>query len=574
MKLIMKYLLRYKILFFANIVAVILIALAELGIPLLIGQLVDDVLPLASIDAVYQLIISFIIIAVVGILGNLLINFASAKSAAHILRDLRNDLFIKFQEFSSYEVQQISVSSMMTRTTSDVYQILNFVTSFYRSAVMAPIMFIISAILVVRTAPKLSAGILLILPLIIIVIMVIFLISKKLSNRQQKNLDLINHTTRENLTGVRVVRAFRKNAYEAKRFNQANIAYTDTSTKLFRLMTSVEPVFFFLLNISVVITLYLGSGYIDKGEVTNGQLIAFNDFQFHIMFSILVFSMLFMLLPRAIVSARRISEILEKEPMIKNHEKAINQLEPIENIVFDRVSFKYPDGENYVLKDISFTVRKGQTIAFIGSTGSGKSTLIQLIPRLYEQSEGKIQINGIDHRMIDLSLLRNRIGYMLQKPLLFKGTILDNIKYGYEKASFEEVQKAAQIAQAEDFILKKEKQYEDEVSELGSNLSGGQKQRLSIARAIVKNPDIYVFDDSFSALDYETDANLRKALYHHASDKIICIVAQRVSSIVSADIIVVLDEGKIVDMGKHDTLLKTSKIYQEIALSQTMKESD
>lgn len=574
MKLIMKYLLRYKILFFANIVAVILIALAELGIPLLIGQLVDDVLPLASIDAVYQLIISFIIIAVVGILGNLLINFASAKSAAHILRDLRNDLFIKFQEFSSYEVQQISVSSMMTRTTSDVYQILNFVTSFYRSAVMAPIMFIISAILVVRTAPKLSAGILLILPMIIIVIMVIFLISKKLSNRQQKNLDLINHTTRENLTGVRVVRAFRKNAYEAKRFNQANIAYTDTSTKLFRLMTSVEPVFFFLLNISVVITLYLGSGYIDKGEVTNGQLIAFNDFQFHIMFSILVFSMLFMLLPRAIVSARRISEILEKEPMIKNHEKAINQLEPIENIVFDRVSFKYPDGENYVLKDISFTVRKGQTIAFIGSTGSGKSTLIQLIPRLYEQSEGKIQINGIDHRMIDLSLLRNRIGYMLQKPLLFKGTILDNIKYGYEKASFEEVQKAAQIAQAEDFILKKEKQYEDEVSELGSNLSGGQKQRLSIARAIVKNPDIYVFDDSFSALDYETDANLRKALYHHASDKIICIVAQRVSSIVSADIIVVLDEGKIVDMGKHDTLLKTSKIYQEIALSQTMKESD
>lgn len=574
MKLIMKYLLRYKILFFANIVAVILIALAELGIPLLIGQLVDDVLPLASIDAVYQLIISFIIIAVVGILGNLLINFASAKSAAHILRDLRNDLFIKFQEFSSYEVQQISVSSMMTRTTSDVYQILNFVTSFYRSAVMAPIMFIISAILVVRTAPKLSAGILLILPMIIIVIMVIFLISKKLSNRQQKNLDLINHTTRENLTGVRVVRAFRKNAYEAKRFNQANIAYTDTSTKLFRLMTSVEPVFFFLLNISVVITLYLGSGYINEGEVTNGQLIAFNDFQFHIMFSILVFSMLFMLLPRAIVSARRISEILEKEPMIKNHEKAINQLEPIENIVFDQVSFKYPDGENYVLKDISFTVRKGQTIAFIGSTGSGKSTLIQLIPRLYEQSEGKIQINGIDHRMIDLSLLRNRIGYMLQKPLLFKGTILDNIKYGYEKASFEEVQKAAQIAQAEDFILKKEKQYEDEVSELGSNLSGGQKQRLSIARAIVKNPDIYVFDDSFSALDYETDANLRKALYHHASDKIICIVAQRVSSIVSADIIVVLDEGKIVDMGKHDTLLTTSKIYQEIALSQTMKESD
>ncbi|CCV63947.1 ABC transporter, permease/ATP-binding protein [Alteracholeplasma palmae J233] len=572
MKLIFKYLKKYKGLFLLNIVAIFLVASAELGLPFIISRIIDEGIAKKEMDVVYQFVIWLVSVAILGAIGNIVLNYCASRTAAYIMKDLRNDIFAKVQTFSPNEIQDIGISSIITRTTTDVFQILNFVSTFYRSAVLAPIMLILTVILIIIRAPQLALSTIFVVPIVVIGLFIIIKVTKKLSERQQKNLDQLNLVTRENLTGVRVIRAFRKGPYEQERFSKVNDSYTNTSIKLFRIMVSIEPVFYFLLNVSILILMWFGAKYIEAQTISLGQLVEFLDYQFHVMFSILTFSLLFMMFPRTMVSSRRIKELLEKEPVIKNIENPITEIEPIHEVSFNNVTFKYPDADEPVLKNINLKAKKGEVIAFVGSTGSGKSTLINLIPRLYDVTEGNISFNGEDIKNLDLNLLRSKIGFILQKALLFNGTIASNILFGKEDATEEEMIEAAKIAQSYEFIQSKEKGLEDRVSELGSNLSGGQKQRLSITRAVVKKPDVYIFDDSFSALDYKTDFELRKALFSKTKESIVFIVAQRLSSIVAADKIVVLHHGQVVAIGKHEELIKNCQIYQEIALSQNLIE--
>ena len=580
MKLIFKYLMKHKKFFFLNLIAIFAVAAAELGIPLVISKIIDETLPssdlpLGNMDLLYKYALYLGIVAIVGAIGNIVTNYASVKTSTLILVDIRNDVFRKVQTFAPEEISQFGISSLITRTTSDVFQILNFVSTFYRVAFMAPALMIISLFLIAKNTPALLPSTLISIPIVVIGIAIVVIISKPLSERQQLNLDHLNLVTRENLKGVRVVRAFRKSEYEAKRFEESNERYTSTAMKLFKLMTTTEPVFFFTLDVIVAITLYFaGQEVLNSGgtTLTIGNITEFFDYQFLVMFSILNFSMLFILFPRTMVSSKRISEVLDADVSIKNKENALTFVEKKGTLEFKNVSFKYTDGEVYVLKDISFKAKKGDTVAFIGSTGSGKSTLINLVPRLFNATEGEVLIDGVNVNDYELSYLRSKIGFIPQKAILFEGTIADNIRFGKHDATIEEVMAAAKIAQAHDFIIGKENGYDDLISEMGANLSGGQRQRISIARAIIKNPDIYIFDDSFSALDFKTDAVLRKALGEVSKNAITLIVAQRITSIVNADLIVVLNEGEIVCQGRHEDLIKSCEIYQQIAASQLSEE--
>lgn len=578
MKLIFDYLMRHKKYFFLNIIAVIFVAAAELGIPLVVSTIIDkglseDAIASGNTIVLKQAVIMLIVVAIVGGIGNVVTNYASTKTSTLILLDLRNDIFRKVQTFSSEEMSDYGVSSLITRTTSDVYQILNFVATFYRVAFMAPALITISIILILTRTPTLIVSTLISIPIIIAGIALVVILSKPLSKRQQKNLDDLNLITRENLTGVRVVRAFRKSEYEAERFDGANTRYTSTSERLFKIMTATEPIFFLVLNVVVVLTMFMGGkNVVTNSGLTVGKLTEFFDYQFLVSFSILTFSMLFILYPRTMVSAGRISSILNREVKIQNNAQALTNVEKKGTLEFNNVSFAFHDSELPVLKNINLSFKRGETIAFIGSTGSGKSTLINLIPRLFDVTEGEILLDGVNVKDFDLAYLRNKIGFIAQKALLFNDTIANNIRYGKHDATMEEIIEAAKIAQAHDFILGKENGYDDLVTEMGANLSGGQKQRISIARALIKKPDIYIYDDSFSALDLKTDATLRKAIEPLSKDAITLIVAQRVSSIVNVDKIVVLNEGEIIGLGKHDELMKSCQIYKEIAYSQLSEE--
>ena len=379
----------------------------------------------------------------------------------------------------------------------------------------------------------------------------------------------MNRIIRENITGVRVVRAFRKDKDETDRFKVTNEEYAEVSKKLFKVMARAEPLFFFILNTSALIIAWVSAGMVETGAMGVGTVVAFFEYQFQALFSLLLFSIVFIMYPRAAVSARRIQEVLDKEPLITNPENGIKEGQTSEPLVeFENVDFAYPDSESKVLEGINFSAKKGEMVAFIGSTGSGKSTLINLIVRFYDVSSGSIKVDGVDVRDYDLYALRDKVGFIPQKALLFSGSISENIRYGKEAALDTEVVDSAKIASADDFIQKKTHKYDEWLSEGGSNVSGGQKQRLSIARALVRRPDIYIFDDSFSALDYKTDATIRKNLKEITKDSIVFVVAQRISSIVEADRIIVLNEGTIVGNGSHLELMKTCSIYQEIAKSQ------
>lgn len=572
MKLIIRYLFKYKKLFIINIVSVFLVASAELGIPFLVANIIDKGIASKDMGVIYTYLGYLVIVAILGAIGNVVLNYCSARTSSYILKDLRNEIFAKVQTFSPAEMQEFGVSSIISRTSTDVFQILNFVSTFYRSAILAPIMLILSITLIALRAPQLSVSLFVVVPVIITILVIVVKITDKLSERQQKQLDKLNLVTRENLTGVRVIRAFRKSQFEEEKFLGVNNDYTNNSVKLFRIMVSIEPVFFFLLNSSILILMYLGAGYIETGQISLGQLVEFLDYQFHVMFSILTFSLLFMMFPRTMVSARRITQILEKESKIKNKQNPIKETTPFKELTFENVSFKYPDASESILKNINFTAKQGETIAFVGSTGSGKSTIINLIPRLYDVTAGSIKINGENIMDYDLKLLRSKIGFIAQKALLFKGDIEKNLRFGKDDALEEDFINASKTAQAFEFINEKPNKFKEPISELGSNLSGGQKQRLSIARAIIKNPDIYVFDDSFSALDYKTDFELRKALSTITEESIVFIVAQRLSSITSADKIVVMHQGEMIDLGKHEELLERCQIYREIAQSQHLVE--
>ena len=572
MKLILHYLKNYKLLFFINVLSVFGFALVELGIPTIVAQMIDVGVMQQDQDYIYQMGLVILIISILGVAGTILLGYCCARISTAITRDIRNDIFRKAQQFTAHEFNQFGISSMITRTNNDAFQIQMFVNVLLRTALMTPVMFIISFIMTARASLPLSGIIAATIPLIIFGVFIVAKISKPISEKQQRSLDTLNRISRENLSGIRVIRSFDNDGYEQERFNACNHDFTGYSKKLFKLMSLTSPIFFMLMNVAGLCIFYVASLLIADGNLQVGQLVAFMDYLFHAMFSIMLFCTVFMMYPRAEVSAKRITEVFTTKPLIQNPKQGVCQGNEAGSIVFDDVTFVYPDGEEPVLKHVSFAAQKGETIAFIGSTGSGKSTLINLIPRFYDVSEGQIRIDGVDVKDYDVFALRAKLGVIPQKAMLFSGTIKDNICFGKPDASEEEILHAIKVAQAYDFIMEKEHGLKEDISEGATNVSGGQKQRLSIARALIRRPDIYIFDDSFSALDFKTDATLRKELKKETRDAIVMVVAQRISSIMDADRIVVLNEGEVVGIGTHRELLKSCAIYHEIALSQLSEE--
>ncbi|EPA8264708.1 multidrug efflux ABC transporter subunit EfrA [Enterococcus hirae] len=573
MKLMWHYTMRYKKYLLLNFICVFGFILIELGLPTILARMIDVGIRNNDFGYVKQQGILMVVITVVGIIMNILLGYFGSRITTNIVADIRDDLFKKIQSYSHQEYETLGVASLITRTTNDAYQIMLFLQNILRIGFMTPMMFVVSLYMVMRTSVSLSYYVIGALPFLLLSVVAIAKFSEPLSKKQQKNLDKINSILRENLSGLRVIRAFVNEKFEEKRFAKVNDNYTKSSKSLFRLMAVAQPGFYFLFNIVMVLIIWSGAVQIDAGSLQVGDLIAFIEYIFHALFSFMLFASVFMMYPRAAVSAGRIQEALDASPSIKEDPKGVSETKTKGYIEFKNVTFAYPGhSQEPVIRNVSFTASPGETVAFIGSTGSGKSTLIQLIPRFYDVSDGEILIDGVDVRDYRLSKLRDKIGFIPQKALLFTGTIADNLRYGKEDATQEEMERAAEIAQATDFISKKTDGYDELLSEGGANFSGGQKQRLAIARAIIRRPEIYIFDDSFSALDYQTDAKLRARLKKETTESTVLIVAQRVGTIMHADKIIVLNEGEVVGIGTHRELLENCPIYYDIAASQLSKE--
>lgn len=493
----------------------------------------------------------------------------SAKLAARLSRILRDHIFKKVMDFTNSEFDKFSTASLITRSTNDIQQIQMFVTMMFRIVVFAPLMGLGGIYKVLKTNVDMTWTIAIGVVAIMTVILVLFTVAMPKFKVLQKLIDRLNLVSREILTGLPVIRAFSTEKHEKERFDTANKNLMKTNLFVNRAMTFMMPLMMLIMNVMTVLIVYVGADNIDLGRMQVGDLMAFIQYAMQIIMSFLFISMVSIMMPRAQVAAERVNEILDMEIMIKDPKQPKEFLnEKKGEVEFKHVSFRYPDAGEDMLHDISFTAPSGKTTAFIGSTGSGKSTLINLIPRFFDVTEGSILVDGVDIREVKQSDLRDKLGYVPQKGVLFSGTIDSNLRYGKEDASEEEVKKAARIAQAADFIEDKKEAYDSPIAQGGSNVSGGQKQRLSIARAVAKDPEIYIFDDSFSALDYKTDVTLRQALARETKGSTTLIVAQRISTILHADQIVVLDEGRVVGTGTHEELLESCPVYLQIAKSQ------
>lgn len=573
LKLMWNYTKKYKKLVFLNFICVFGFVLIELGLPTILAQMIDKGIAQNDFEVVKRYGVLMLVICLIGLVALIFLAYCGSKITTGIVRDIRDDLFEKTQSFSHREYDQFGVSSLVTRTTNDAFQVMQFMQMILRMGMMTPLMFISSFIMIIRTSPSLSGVVFIAVPFLLVGVLIIGKKSEPLSEKQQANLDAINLNLRENLTGLRVIRAFVNEKFQESRFSKVNGNYTAVSKKLFKLMAFAQPGFSLIFNLLFACILWLGTIQISQNNLQVGQLIAFIEYIFHALFSFMLFANVFMMYPRAAVSANRIQEVLDTEAVITENEDGVTETETHGYLTFENVTFAYPGNtETPVIRDVSFSSKPGETIAFIGSTGSGKSTLIQLIPRFYDVTRGRILLDGVDVRDYKLSALRQKIGFIPQKALLFTGTIAENMRYGKWNATTKELEEASDIAQAKEFISLKPKQFDELLAEGGSNMSGGQKQRLSIARAIVKKPDVYIFDDSFSALDYQTDANLRARLRDETLDATVLIVAQRVGTIMHADKILVLNEGEVVGSGTHQELLKTCDVYYDIASSQLSKE--
>ncbi len=511
-----------------------------------------------------MLIISFISLSAT-VAGSLL----AARVAAGLSKSLRKNVFENVVGFSNAEFDEFSTSSLITRCTNDIQQVQTFVVMLLRIVFYAPILGIGGVIKVMNTDTRMSWIIGVGVFAMMVLIAVLFVVAMPKFKSMQKLVDRLNLVTRESLTGILVVRAFGTQKYEEKKFDKANTDFTRTNLFVSRAMAAMMPVMMLITNMVTLLIVWVGAHQINLGNMQVGHMMAFIQYAMQIIISFLMISVVSIILPRASVSITRIAEVLDTNVAIKNPEISKEFSKDFKgNVEFRNVSFKYPGADDNVLSNVNFTARTGETTAFIGSTGSGKSTLINLIPRFYDVTEGQILVDGVDVREVTLHDLRDKIGYVPQKGMLFSGTIESNLKYAYEDASEEEIKSAAEIAQAMEFISEKEEVFKTEISQGGTNVSGGQKQRLSIARALVKKPKIFIFDDSFSALDYKTDAMLRKALNERISEATILVVAQRISTVMNADQILVLDEGRVVGIGTHEELMNTCEVYQQIALSQ------
>ncbi len=545
-------------------------AMSNLLLPTLMGNIVDNGVVEGDISYIWEVGAVMLGVSALGIGVAVLASFYSSKIAMGHGRDIRRDVFSHVQTFASQEFDEIGGASLITRTTNDITQIQRVMMMLLRMVIMAPLMMAGGIIMAVSKDAKLSLVVLGVMPFLVAAIVLILKKGMPLFKAVQKRLDKLNLVMRENLTGVRVIRAFNKEAVESDRLKTANTNLTDVTIKVNKLMAFLMPLMMLLMNLTVVTIIWFGGIRISGGNMQIGDLMAFIQYVMQIMFSLVMASMMFVMLPRAAVSANRVNEVLQTKPTIidKNRSATTEDFKEKGSLEFDHVTFYYPGAEEPALRDIDFHSNPGEITAIIGGTGSGKSTLINLIPRFYDVAEGAIRVNGTDIREIDQADIRSRIGLVPQKASLFSGTIADNIRYGKTDASIEEVRWAAKIAQADDFISNMEHGYDTNLDQGGTNLSGGQKQRLAIARALVRRPDLYLFDDSFSALDYKTDAKLRQALADEVTDASILIVAQRVSSVIHADRIIVLDNGQIDGVGTHKELLASSDTYREIVKSQ------
>ncbi|MCB4943673.1 ABC transporter ATP-binding protein/permease [Streptococcus mutans] len=571
---IWSYLKKYPKWLLLDILGALLFVVVNLGLPTALARMIDQGITPADKQALYFWAFIMFIIVLSGIVGRITLAYASGRLTTTMIRDMRNDMYDKLQEYSHHEYKKIGVSSLVTRMTSDAFVLMQFAEMSLRMGIVTPLMMVSSVIMVLVTSPSLAWIVVFAIPFLILVIYYVAAKTRPLSEKQQNTLDKINQYVRENLTGLRVIRAFARENFQEERFDLKNRGYEKTSNRLFKLTGLTEALFVQIIIIMIVAIVWFSLDPLKQGTIKIGDLVAFIEYSFHALFSFLIFANIFTMYPRMAVSSKRIQEVMAMPISIDPNINGIKETKTKGYLEFDNVTFAYPgETESPVLHDISFKARPGETIAFIGSTGSGKSSLVNLIPRFYDVTLGRILVDGVDVRDYNLKALRQKIGFIPQKALLFTGTIGENLKYGKKDASLAELHSAADIAQAKEFIESRAEKFDSHLAEGGSNLSGGQKQRLSIARAVVKKPDIYIFDDSFSALDYKTDSLLRQRLKEVTGNSTVLIVAQRVGTIMNADQIIVLDEGEIVGRGSHDELMKSNAIYREIANSQLNQQS-
>ena len=535
------------------------------------GSKMQDIL----INGGYMLLCAF-----GSLLAAIFTGYITSKLSSKFAKNLRKKIFSKVEDMGMEEIKKFSTSSLITRTTNDVTQIEMLVAMGLQLLIKAPITAIWAITKILNKNWEWSAitGVAVVILLSVIGALMIIVLPR--FKKVQKLIDKLNEVTRENLTGIRVVRAFNAEKYQEEKFEKANSNLTNQQLFNQRAFSVMQPVMYLVMHFVTLEIYFVGAYLIDGAAFTDkivlfGDMIVFSSYALQVIMSFLMLAMIFMILPRAQVSANRINEVLDTDISIKDGRINESDAKEIGTVEFKDVSFKYPDADEYLLKDISFKANRGETVAFIGSTGSGKSTLINLVPRFYDATDGEILVDGINVKDYSQYSLHNKIGYVPQKAVIFNGTVASNIAYGdngKDKATIEEVKKAIEVAQGKDFVEKMDNQYEGHIAQSGTNISGGQKQRLAIARAIARNPEIYIFDDSFSALDYKTDSVLRKELKKYTKDATSLIVAQRIGTIMNADKIIVLDNGKIVGQGTHKELLKNCEVYNQIALSQLSKE--
>ncbi len=574
MKSVIKELFSYKKELILIVLTVIGTTLATLGLPSLLMRLIDIAIPQQDIAMVLRVGGLMIALVIFGLWCGISTSRLSATVSMGVGRNLRSKIFTKVQYFSETEMDKFSASSLITRTNNDITQVQTFLNQCLRIAIQAPIMCVCGVILAISSSPSLSGVLVVSIPLMAVILVVIAKIAVPLSTKIQVKIDRLNLVMREKLTGVRVIRAFGTVDFESKKFEAINRDYQKTNKKLQRTTNSVLPVLTMILSLTAALVMLMAANQdVNKGiDYSIGEVMAIIQYIMQIMMAVIMLTLVFVMLPRASTAASRAQEVLETECNIKNKDNVKDNTSKKGYLTFKNVSFTYPGADVPAIENLSFEAKPGEMTAIIGGTGMGKSTIVNLIPRLYDVTEGQVLVDGVDVRDYDTKVLRSKIGFVPQKAVLFSGTIDSNIAFGDANADEDRIEEAVKIAQSYDFVMKKEGGFNSPISQGGTNVSGGQRQRLAIARAIVRKPEIYVFDDSFSALDFKTDKALRMALSKETQEATVVIVAQRISTIIDADRIIVIENGKVAGMGTHKELLSSCEIYKEIAESQMSKE--
>ncbi len=572
MRRLLQYLRPYRMSVVLILILLFLQALTSLYLPDLMSNIVDEGVVKGNIPKIIHIGEFMLLVTVVSVICSVTAGLLSSKASSGFGMIVRRKLFAHVESFMLKEFDKLGTSSLIVRSTNDIMQVQQFVNMLLRMMVMAPLMALGGIIMAIYTDARLSLILLVIMPVLGIAIYLVLSRSVALFRSMQGKVDDLNRVLREHLTGVRVIRSFQREDYEVGRFDDANVGLTDVSVRVYQIMAALMPVLMFIINFSTLAIIWFGGHLINDNQMQVGKLMAFIQYVTQIMFSVMMVSAMSFMIPRAQASARRINEVFDIHPTITNPATVESADQHRGHVSFEHVSFRYPGAQSDVLSDVSFALKPGEITAVIGGTGSGKSSLISLIPRFTDATAGQVLVDGVNVAHMDQRALRAKIGFVPQKAVLFSGTVAENIRYGNEGASEWAIRHAADIAQATEFIDEMPKGMDTVISQGGLDLSGGQKQRLSIARALVRKPEIYVFDDSFSALDFKTDAKLRAALHDEIADSTVLIVAQRVSTVIDADQILVLDEGQLVGAGTHDALMKSCDIYRQIVISQGAEE--